>query len=130
MPAFSFFLSLNLQQPLRGRTGRRELPVMIAFASAGWVTNYFAGRAFPGRADIVSAIGSFCVGILGNLYGRISNGASFPVMVTGILMQLPSGLKEGGLFNFANDTSGGSLTQYSTGFRVAGQLVSVAIGLT
>lgn len=103
---------------------------MVTFACAGWVTNYFSARAFPGRSDIVSAIGSFCVGILGNLYGRISRGASFPVMVTGILMQLPSGLKEGGLFNFASDTSGGSLAQYSTGFRVAAQLVSVAVGLT
>ncbi|BEI90372.1 uncharacterized protein CcaverHIS019_0304420 [Cutaneotrichosporon cavernicola] len=130
VPAFSFFLSLNLQQPLRGRTARRELPIMVLFACAGWVTNYFAGRAFPGRSDIVSAIGSFCVGILGNLYGRFSKGASFPVMVTGILMQLPSGLKEGGLFNFANDTAGGSVAQWATGFRVAGQLVSVAIGLT
>lgn len=130
VPAFSFFLSLNLQQPVRGRTGRRELPVMMAFACAGWVTNYFGGRAFPGRSDIVSAIGSFCVGILGNIYGRVSKGASFPVMVTGILMQLPSGLKEGGLFNFANDTDGGSVAQWGTGFKVAGQLVSVAIGLT
>ncbi|CAK9779776.1 DUF1212-domain-containing protein [Cutaneotrichosporon oleaginosum] len=128
VPTFALFLSLNLQQPLR-RSGR-ELPIMVAFACAGWVTNYFAGRAFPGRSDIVSAIGSFCIGILGNLYGRLSNGASFPVMVTGILMQLPSGLKEGGLFNFANDTGAGSVTQWSTGFKVAGQLVSVAIGLT
>lgn len=130
VPTFSFFLSLNLQQPLRGPSARRELPTMMLFACAGWVTNYFAGRVFPGRSDIVSAIGSFCVGILGNLYGRISKGASFPVMVTGILMQVPSGLKEGGLFNFANDTSGGSVQQWSQGFRVAGQLVSVAIGLT
>jgi len=104
---------------------------MMAFACAGWVVNHFASTAFSGRSDIVSAIGSFCVGLLGNIYGRFfSNGASFPVMVTGILMQLPSGLKEGGLFNFAADTKQGTFTQYSTGFSVAAQLVSVAIGLT
>lgn len=104
---------------------------MVAFACAGWVTNHFAGQAFSGRSDIVSAIGSFCVGLIGNLYGRFfSNGASFPVMVTGILMQLPSGLKEGGLFNFAADTKEGTFSQYSSGFSVAAQLVSVAIGLT
>jgi uncharacterized membrane protein YjjB (DUF3815 family) len=104
---------------------------MMAFACAGWVTNYFSARAFAGRSDIVSAIGSFSVGLLGNLYGRfLSNGASFPVMVTGILMQLPSGLKEGGLFNFAANTQEGTFTQYSSGFSVAAQLISVAIGLT
>lgn len=128
VPAFALVLSMNQQQPIF----RRQTFVMVAIACAGWVVNHFAGLyAFPGRSDIVSAIGAFCVGILGNFYGRfLSNGASFPVMVTGILMQLPSGLKEGGLFNFAADTNDGTFKQYSTGFSVASQLISVAIGLT
>ncbi|KAL7420196.1 pheromone-regulated protein prm10 [Cryptotrichosporon argae] len=125
VPAYAFFLSLRNQQPLFAK----ELPIMLAIACAGWVTNHFSSLAFPGRSDIVSAIGSFCVGILGNLYGRFSNGASFPVMVTGILFQLPSGLSNGGIFSFAADT-GGTTSQYSEGFGVAEQLVSVAIGLT
>lgn len=65
---------------------------MMAVGCAGWSANHFTGPVFKNRSDITSAIGSFCVGIIGNLYGRFfSNGASFPVMVTGILMQLPSG---------------------------------------
>lgn len=95
VPGYSLFLSLRNQQPIFNR----ELPVMVAIACAGWVTNHFSAMAFPGRSDIISALGSFCVGILGNLYGRFfSKGASFPVMVVGILFQLPSGLSENGLF--------------------------------
>lgn len=88
VPGYSFCLSLRNGQPLL----RKELLVMIAIACAGWTVNHFCMPAFTGRSDIISAIGSFCVGILGNVYGRFfSNGASFPVMVTGILLQLPSG---------------------------------------
>ncbi|TXT13524.1 hypothetical protein VHUM_00891 [Vanrija humicola] len=130
VPAYSFFLSLRNQQPLFAK----ELPIMILISVAGWVTNHFASlpQAFQGRSDIVSALGSFVVGLLGNLYGRFfSRGAGFPVMVTGILFQLPSGLSQGGIFSFVADASkNNSAEQYSTGFGVAQQLVSVAIGLT
>jgi uncharacterized membrane protein YjjP (DUF1212 family) len=95
VPGYSLVLSLRNQQPLL----TKELPIMVAIACAGWVTNHFSQLAFPNRSDIISALGSFCVGLLGNLYGRFfSNGASFPVMVVGILFQLPSGLSAGGLF--------------------------------
>ncbi|WRT67746.1 uncharacterized protein IL334_004718 [Kwoniella shivajii] len=125
-PAYAFFLSLRNQQPLWAK----ELPIMVIIAAAGWSSNHFSSLAFPGRSDMTSAIGSFVVGTLGNLYGRLSNGSSFPVTVTGILFQLPSGLSNGGIFNFAAESSDGSSTAYSDGFSVAEQLVSVAIGLT
>ncbi|WVR06319.1 hypothetical protein IAU60_003349 [Kwoniella sp. DSM 27419] len=125
-PAYCFFLSLRNQQPLWAK----ELPIMVIIGAAGWTSNHFSALAFPGRSDMTSAIGSFVVGTLGNLYGRISNGSSFPVTVTGILFQLPSGLSNGGIFNFAAESSDGSANAYSDGFQVAEQLVSVAIGLT
>ncbi|EKC97725.1 hypothetical protein A1Q2_07924 [Trichosporon asahii var. asahii CBS 8904] len=129
VPAYALVLSLRNQQPLFAK----ELPVMVLIACAGWAVNHFSAYAFGGRSDIVSALGAFTVGILGNIYGRFfSNGASFPVMVTGILLQLPSGLSQGGIFNFAaeGNESKNTTSQYSQGFSVAQQLVSVAIGLT
>ncbi|WWD18433.1 hypothetical protein CI109_102885 [Kwoniella shandongensis] len=125
-PGYSLFLSLRNQQPLFAK----ELPVMVLISCAGWTSNHFSSLAFPGRSDMTSAIGSFVVGTLGSLYGRLSNGSSFPVTVTGIMFQLPSGLSNGGIFNFAAESSDGSSTAYSDGFSVAEQLVSVAIGLT
>ncbi|KIR68544.1 hypothetical protein I314_00965 [Cryptococcus bacillisporus CA1873] len=125
-PGFSLGLSLRNQQPLWAK----ELPVMVIIACAGWTCNHFSSLAFPGRSDLTSAIGSFVVGTLGNIYGRFSHGSSFPVTVPGILIQLPSGLSNGGIFNFAAESSSGSSTAYSDGFSVAEQLVSVAIGLT
>ncbi|WVQ82976.1 hypothetical protein IAT38_005114 [Cryptococcus sp. DSM 104549] len=125
-PGFSLGLSLRNQQPLWAI----ELPIMVLISCAGWTCNHFSSLAFPGRSDITSAIGSFVVGTLGSIYGRFSNGSSFPVTVPGILIQLPSGLSNGGIFNFASESASGSSTAYSDGFSVAEQLVSVAIGLT
>lgn len=105
-------------------------PVMVFIACAGWVCNHFSARAFPNRSDLTSAIGSFVVGTLGHIYGRFSNGSSFPVTVVGILFQLPSGLSNGGIFSFASENQSGSGNSYSDGFQVAEQLVSVAVGLT
>ena len=73
-------------------------PIMVLFACAGWSANHFAVLAFPNRSDMTSAIGSFVVGTLGHIYGRFSKGSSFPVTVTGIMFQLPSGLANGGIF--------------------------------
>ncbi|BEI86696.1 hypothetical protein CcaverHIS002_0700420 [Cutaneotrichosporon cavernicola] len=135
VPMYALCLSLRNGQPLL----RKETLVMMVVASAGWSANRFTMPVFENRADITSAIGSFCVGIIGNVYGRFNHGSSFPVMVTGILMQLPSGLSQGGLFSFAaagqaisesNGTTGTTTAQYSQGFQVAEQLVSVSIGLT
>ena len=52
--------------------------------------------------------------------------------ITGILLQLPSGLGSGGLLHFASQQASGnsSSTSYLTGFQVALQLISVSVGLT
>lgn len=38
-------------------------------------------------------------------------------MLVGVLFQLPSGLGNGGLFNFAAESADGSSSSYSTGFQ-------------
>mgnify|MGYP007026584542 CR=1 FL=1 len=53
------------------------------------MSNFFSGKAFPNRADISSAIGSFAVGFLGNLYGKFTRGSPFVVMVPGSVLSLP-----------------------------------------
>jgi len=113
-------------ESIRSYSGRCEV-VQVMFASIGWTTNHFASKGFPGRADISSALGSFVVGLLGNLWGKAFQGTSFIVTVVPVLFQLPSGLGNGGLLNFA--AANDSTNTLSNGFGVAQQLVVVAIGL-
>ncbi|TFK38574.1 hypothetical protein BDQ12DRAFT_712934 [Crucibulum laeve] len=125
VPLFSTFLSLKNQAPWN----RKELPLLVLFASIGWVTNYFTGTKFVGQGDITAAVGAFAVGIVANVYARIFHQNAFVVMITGILFQLPSGLGTGGLLTYAKEQTSGSTTSYISGFMTAFKLVSVAIGL-
>ncbi|GAA5983923.1 hypothetical protein JCM5350_001793 [Sporobolomyces pararoseus] len=125
IPMFLLMLALRNGQPLF----RKETILMVLIGSGGFAANYFSGQyAFSGRSDISSAIGSFAVGFLGNMYGRVTKESPFVVMVPGILVQLPSGLSNGGLLAFT-DTSDNS-SAYASGFQTAESLVQVAIGLT
>lgn len=56
---------------------------MVLVGAGGWVCNYFSSQVFIGRPDISSAIGSFVVGLLGNLYAKLTNGSAFVVVVVG-----------------------------------------------
>ncbi|BGP09448.1 Uncharacterized UPF0442 protein C7D4.12c [Rhodotorula toruloides] len=123
IPMFLLTLSVRNGQPLF----RKETPVMILIGCAGFVSNYFSGKAFKNRSDIASAIGSFAVGFLSNVYGKFTRGSAFVVAVPGVLVQLPSGLSNGGLLRFADANSSDT---YSSGFATAESLVEVAIGLT
>ncbi|KAG2346252.1 DUF1212-domain-containing protein [Suillus weaverae] len=126
VPCYSLFLSLRFGAV----TGRRELFLLVAISCIGWVTNHFVGTKFPNQSDISAAVGAFAVGLVSNLYGRFFAGNAFVVMITGILFQLPSGLGNGGLFNFVVDQTSGSSSSYLSGFNTALQLISTSIGLT
>ncbi|KAG1868337.1 DUF1212-domain-containing protein [Suillus subalutaceus] len=126
VPCYSLFLSLRFGAVI----GRRELFLLVAISCIGWVTNHFVGIKFPNQSDISAAVGAFAVGLVSNLYGRFFEGNAFVVMITGILFQLPSGLGNGGLFNFVVDQTSGSSSSYSSGFNTALQLISTSVGLT
>lgn len=85
IPMFLLCLALRNGQPLF----RKETVLMVIIGSAGFVSNYFSGKAFTGRSDISSAIGSFAVGFLGNLYGKFTRGSPFVVMVPGFVSSSP-----------------------------------------
>lgn len=100
---------------------RRDSLAMVAIGSAGFAANYFSAKAFVNSSALVSFIGSFVVGVLGNLWARMTRESAFVsggplcaslsysrrsrlvcsspactalsqvVMIVGIFIQLPSG---------------------------------------
>ncbi|MCO5573262.1 hypothetical protein L7F22_027031 [Adiantum nelumboides] len=128
VPGYSIALSIRNQ----AKVTRKEFPVMVAIAIAGWATNHFAAqsKSLSQRSDVTSALGAMAVGLLSNVFGRIYDGKSYTVACVGVLYQLPSGLSGGGgLLSFANDQNN-SAANISSGFSVAQSLVEVALGLT
>lgn len=99
VPLFSILSSLANLQPWRSR----QLPVMVVISCASYASNKVANHYIFNRSDIVSAIGAFTVGLLGNVYSRKMGGTAFTSMVTGVLFLVPVGALLSGFLRLADD---------------------------
>ncbi|CAE6485555.1 unnamed protein product [Rhizoctonia solani] len=124
VPLFSLFGSFASMQPLKST----QLPVMVFISCAAFAANKAANRYIFNRSDVVSAIGAFVVGVLGNLYSRVFRGTAFVVMVNGIGFLIPSGIAAAG--GLAQNYRGSEGDQYSSGLSLGFRMVQVAIGVT
>ncbi|KAJ3815485.1 hypothetical protein F5876DRAFT_71989 [Lentinula aff. lateritia] len=123
VPLYSTLSSLGNLQRVRSV----QLLVMVLFSCCSYAANKGASVVLPGRTDIVSAVGAFVIGLLGNLYSRVIGGTAFTSMVTGVLYLVPSGIAQGG---GVTQTYRSSADQYSSGFSLALRMISVASGVT
>jgi uncharacterized membrane protein YjjB (DUF3815 family) len=114
VPMFSTLSSLANMQPIRSA----QLPVMVVISCTAYAANKVANHFIFNRSDVVSAIGAFVVGVLGNTYSRKMGGTAFTSMVTGVLFLVPSGLSQAG-----------GLTAGS-GIDIGGAMIAVTIGIT
>jgi len=114
VPLFSLFSSLSNMQPILSI----QLIVMVIISCAAYAANKAANMYIFRRSDVVSMLGAFTVGILGNAYSRKMGGTAFTSMVTGVLFLVPSGLSQTGAL------SGGN------GIAIGGAMIAVSIGIT
>ncbi|KAF9055520.1 DUF1212-domain-containing protein [Hymenopellis radicata] len=115
VPIFSLLSSLANLQPLKSK----QLPVMVFISCASYTSNKIANHYIFNRSDVVSAIGAFTVGLLGNIYSRKMGGTAFTSMVTGVLFLVPSGLSQAG-----------GITANGNGIDIGGAMIAVTIGIT
>ncbi|KAE9383859.1 DUF1212-domain-containing protein [Gymnopus androsaceus JB14] len=115
VPIFSLLSSLANLQPFRSK----QLPVMVVISCASYASNKIANHYIFNRSDVVSAIGAFTVGVLGNVYSRKMGGTAFTSMVTGVLFLVPSGLSQAG-----------GITANGNGIDIGGAMIAVTIGIT
>jgi len=85
VPVFSILSSLANLQPIKSK----QLPVMVVISCCSYASNKIANHYIFNRSDVVSAIGAFTVGLLGNIYSRKMGGTAFTSMVTGVLFLVP-----------------------------------------
>lgn len=85
VPIFSVCSSLANLQPI----WTLDMIVMVAISCVSYAANKVANHFILNRSDIVSSIGAFAVGVLGNFYSRKMGGTAFTVMVTGVLFLVP-----------------------------------------
>ena len=124
VPAFSLLLCMHNLQHWKSR----EIIVMIIIACVGFACNMLANHFIFSRSDVVSTIGSFVIGILGNVYSRVFRGTAFTAMAVAVLFLVPSGMSAAGGLAMTYKGSDGDL--YSNGLSIGFRMVSVAIGIT
>ncbi|TFY65636.1 hypothetical protein EVG20_g5445 [Dentipellis fragilis] len=115
VPLFSVCSSLANLQPWKSK----QLPVMVIISCIAYAANKIANHYIFNRSDVVSAIGAFAVGVLGNVYSRKMGGTAFTSMVTGVLFLVPSGLSQAG-----------GITASGNGVDIGGAMIAVTIGIT
>ncbi|PRQ70737.1 Protein of unknown function (DUF1212)-domain containing protein [Rhodotorula toruloides] len=126
VPGFLLCMALKNGQPLF----RRDTLAMLLIGSAGFATNFFSARAFSNMPALTSMLGSFVVGVSGNVWSKVTRESAFVVMIVGIFIQLPSGLANGGLLRFASDSATSNSNSFSTAVDSAAGLIRVAVGMT
>ncbi|GEM11063.1 hypothetical protein Rt10032_c13g5080 [Rhodotorula toruloides] len=126
VPGFLLCMALKNGQPLF----RRDTLAMLVIGSAGFATNFFSARAFANMPALTSMLGSFVVGVSGNVWSKATRESAFVVMIVGIFVQLPSGLANGGLLRFASDSATSQSNSFSTAVDSAAGLIGVAVGMT
>jgi uncharacterized membrane protein YjjB (DUF3815 family) len=133
VPLFSTLSSLANLQPFRSK----QLPVMVIISCCSYASNKIANHYIFNRSDVVSAIGAFTVGLLGNVYSRRMGGTAFTSMVTGVLFLVPVSdlncdsrkphfmrLYKSGL------SQAGGITANGNGIDIGGAMIAVTIGIT
>lgn len=85
VPIFSVLSSLMNLQPF----WTSDMLVMVVISCASYAANKVANHFIFNQSNIVSAIGAFVVGLLGNVYSRKMGGTAFTAMVTGVLFLVP-----------------------------------------
>ncbi|CDR46342.1 hypothetical protein NBRC10512_007419 [Rhodotorula toruloides] len=126
VPGFLLCMALKNGQPLF----RRDTLAMLLIGCAGFATNFFSARAFSNMPALTSMLGSFVVGVSGNVWSKATRESAFVVMIVGIFIQLPSGLANGGLLRFASDSATSQSNSFSTAVDSAAGLIRVAVGMT
>ena len=99
-------------------------PIDLTSFAANTAANHYIFN----RSDVVSAIGAFVVGLLGNVYSRLFGGTAFQVMSVAVCFLIPSGIAAtGGLSQNYHGQDGDS---YSAGLSIGLRMVQVGIGIT
>ncbi|KAH8922489.1 DUF1212-domain-containing protein [Atractiella rhizophila] len=123
VPVVSLTMSLSNGQPWKSR----ELPVQVFISCTGFTLNRIANAYIFNHSDVVSFLGAFAIGVMGNFYSRVFKGTALTSMATGVLFLVPSGIAAAGGLAMTNVQGGDS---YSNGLVIGFRMVQVAIGIT
>ncbi|KAF8950466.1 hypothetical protein BGZ46_004495 [Entomortierella lignicola] len=99
-----FALSLNIYLKLHPR----QWSLATVLAVVGYVVSYSLATWAGAKTEVSSAVASFAVGFIGNIYQRMTHQLTFPGVVCAIFFLVPGSLGlKGAMAWFTDDMTGG-----------------------
>ncbi|KAI9323243.1 hypothetical protein BX666DRAFT_1884679 [Dichotomocladium elegans] len=108
-------------------------PLCIIVSAVGYVVNYLLSCHAGAPSQILQVVPAFSIGLLGNLYTKLTGKLSFDAVLLGIFYLTPGslGLKAGyGLFDSSTTDDSTANTLGNNGASFALAMIETAIGIT
>ncbi|KAI8600929.1 hypothetical protein EDD21DRAFT_337824 [Dissophora ornata] len=118
------FPLLGISLSIQLYTSPRQWPVVVVISSVGYAVSELAGLYWPHSLHIAAAVSAFVVGLLGNVYERVTHELAFVPILGAILLIVPGGMGVRSTLLLL-DQSGNA----SQGTSFALQMILVALGI-
>ncbi|KAI1294085.1 hypothetical protein EDD11_008223 [Mortierella claussenii] len=119
-----FFPLMGISLSIQLYASPRQWPVMIVCSSVGYAVSELGGLYWPHSLHIAAAVSAFIVGLLGNIYERVTHELAFVPILGAILLIVPGGMGVRSTLMLL-DQSGNA----SQGTAFALQMILVALGI-
>ncbi|RUS28561.1 hypothetical protein BC938DRAFT_481748 [Jimgerdemannia flammicorona] len=101
----------------------KQWPPMLIVGGVGYAVSYLCGLYLPTSAEAAPAISAFAIGVVGNLYARVTKQLAFSPVMGGVIILVPGSIGVRGALLLLSDPSGNGAT-------FALNCVVVAVGIT
>lgn len=101
----------------------RQWPAMLFLGGVGYSVSFLCGAYLPNSSQVAPAISAFAIGIVGNLYARLTKQMAFAPIMGGISILVPGSIGVRGALLLLTDPSGNGAT-------FALNCVIIALGIT
>ena len=109
-----------------GASANQWLP-MIADSAVGFTCTYFLNQYIGATSIITPSVGAFALGLVGNIYARVTKRLAFVPLMGGTIILVPGSIGVRGavtLFDGSNNGSGSGFV-----FQILGIALSITLGL-
>ncbi|ORX95226.1 DUF1212-domain-containing protein [Basidiobolus meristosporus CBS 931.73] len=117
LPLLSVSYNINLQ------SHPRQWPLMIFLGAVGFAASFYTSRRYDETTS--AALSAFTLGLVGNLYSRITHRSSFAATMSAVMILVPGALGVRGVYDALLHAGKGS----TLAFEMVIMPLSIAVGL-
>ncbi|KAI8344707.1 hypothetical protein BC941DRAFT_342683 [Chlamydoabsidia padenii] len=103
-------------------------PIMIIVAISGFVINWALACRATSPSQVIQVVPAFAIGLLGNLYTKMTQKMSFDAVLLGVFYMVPGGLGLKSALGFFGTATGSEFSNQGGGFALS--MIETSIGIS